>query len=170
MKRVISIIDIVLVKLQEYIVIVAGIAICLLITAAAITRYVFKVDFYGSEEYIMYVAFWLYFIGSSLAARDDSHINADMIGSFAKSERVKKVFAVVRQVISLVISLITTGWAFLYIMRSVRLGPTTAVLKAPMVLMQVPILISFALMDIYIVYYLWKAVKALRDQEGGPQV
>lgn len=169
MKRLISLIDTVLVKIQEYIVIVTGIAICLLITAAAVMRYVFKMDFYGSEEYIMYVAFWLYFIGSSLAARDDSHINADMIGSFAKSDQTKRIFAVVRQAISLVISLITTAWAFQYIMRSVRLNPTTAVLKAPLVLMQVPILISFALMDVYIAYHLIKAIGTLRNSKGGLQ-
>lgn len=170
MKRFLSVLDIVFIKLQEYIVIMTGIAICLLIAASAVMRYIFKLDFYGSEEYIMYTAFWLYFIGSALAAREDSHINADMIGSFAKSERVKRVFAVIRQAIGLIISVITTMWSFEYIMRSVRLGPTTAVLKAPLVLMQVPILISFALMDVYIVYHLIKAIGALREYTGGTQV
>ena len=55
-------------------------------------------------------------------------------------------------------------------MRSVRLGPTTAVLKAPLVVMQVPILISFALMDVYIVYHLIKAIGVLREYTGGTQV
>ena len=170
MKRFINVLDNILIKLQEYICIITGVAICLLIAAAALMRYVLKMDFYGSEEYIMYAAFWLYFIGSSLAAREDGHINADMIGSFAKSVKVKKVFTVIRQVISLVISVITTMWSYQYIMRSVRLGPTTAVLKAPLILMQLPILISFVLMDFYIVYYIVKAVKNLKESpEGGAE-
>ena len=86
MEKLLKSIDNLTCKLQEYICIVTGVIVCFLIVVAAFMRYVLAKDFYGSEELILLTAFWLYFIGSSLAARDDTHINADMTSLFVKNE------------------------------------------------------------------------------------
>lgn len=162
-------IDTLLIKLQEYILIFTSIAISLLIFTAAFVRYVLESDFYGSEEIVMLFAFWLYFIGSSLAERENSHISANMINVFVKNENVKKFFSILKYTLSLVICIIVTYWSYEFILRSFRLNPSTPVLRMPLVYTQLPVLISFVLMDIYIFLHLVQSIigknKASRGEE-----
>ncbi len=144
-------IDTFFIKIQEYILLFSSVAICCLIFAAAFARYILQTDLYGSEEIIMLIAFWLYFIGSSLAERYDAHISADMVNIFVKNATAKKLLALLKFIISISVALIITKWSFDYVQRSFMLNPKSPVLKMPLVFTQLPILISFILMDIYIV-------------------
>lgn len=79
--------DHVIFKIQEYICIITSVLITSLIVIAAIMRYILGINFGGSEELVLFAAFWFYFTGSSLAYRDDAHINADMTSLLFKSEK-----------------------------------------------------------------------------------
>lgn len=92
--------DHVIFKIQEYICIITSVLITSLIVIAAIMRYILGINFGGSEELVLFAAFWFYFTGSSLAYRDDSHINADMTSLLFKSEKAKKRMAVVKYAVS----------------------------------------------------------------------
>lgn len=167
MNNIIQKIDKFFVKLQEYILIISSVTICMLIFTAAFARYILKVDFYGSEEIIMLAAFWLYFIGSSLAEREDSHINADMVGVFIKNEKIKKIISILKYCISLAISITVTYWSYEYILRSLTLHPTTPVLKMPLIYTQIPVLISFILMDIYLFSHIIRVISNKNKTAGG---
>ncbi len=164
MEKLFDLIDNFICKIQEYICIVTGVIVCLLIVAAAFMRYVLAKDFYGSEELILLTAFWLYFMGSSLAARDDTHINADMTSLFVKNEKIKEKIALIKYILSFLISILTTKWSFGYILWSMSLNPKTNVLKIPLTLSQIPILISFVLMDIYLFGYIIKTLKKIKGE------
>lgn len=81
--------DHVIFKIQEYICIITSVLITSLIVIAAIMRYILGINFGGSEELVLFATFWFYFTGSSLAYRDDAHINADMTSLLFKSEKAK---------------------------------------------------------------------------------
>ena len=49
-------------NIENIILIITGIAVCLLIFIGAMMRYIFKIDFYGSEEIILFISFWLYLL------------------------------------------------------------------------------------------------------------
>jgi TRAP-type C4-dicarboxylate transport system permease small subunit len=147
---------------QEYIVIFTGAAGCLLITAAAIARYVFSVDFYGSEELIMLTAFWLYFIGASLATREDTHISADLLTGLMKTAGRKKILKTVQHVISLLVSTLAASWAYKYIVWSWARNPKTPVLKFPVIWMQIPILVFFVLSSLYLFAHVVRDMLAFR--------
>lgn len=163
MEKLLKSIDNLTCKLQEYICIITGVIVCFLIVVAAFMRYVLAKDFYGSEELILLTAFWLYFMGSSLAARDDTHINADMTSLFVKNEKMKQKIALVKYVLSFLISVLTTKWSFGYILWSMSLNPKTNVLKIPLTLSQIPILISFILMDIYLLGHIVKTLRRMKE-------
>lgn len=93
--------DHVIFKIQEYICIITSVLITSLIVIAAIMRYILGINFGGSEELVLFAAFWFYFTGSSLAYRDDAHINADMTSLLFKSEKAKKRMAVVKYAVSM---------------------------------------------------------------------
>jgi TRAP-type C4-dicarboxylate transport system permease small subunit len=151
---------------QRYIVIFTGAAACLLITIAAVMRYVFSKDFYGSEELIMLTAFWLYFMGASLATREDSHITADLITTLAKTPRRARILKLAQHAISLGVSAMGTSWAWNYYAWSWARSPRTAVLKFPIVWLQTPILVFFVLSTAYLVGHVVNDVRRLAKSEG----
>ena len=151
--------------IQQYIVMITGLAACLLITAAAVMRYVFSVDFYGSEELIMLTAFWLYFMGASLATREDTHISADLITSLMKTERQRKILKTVQHSISLAISVLATTWAYNYIAWSLARNPKTAVLKFPIIWLQFPILVFFIFSSLYLAGHVIRDIRALGGKD-----
>lgn len=55
-------------KLQNWILLLTGTAITMMILVNALFRFL-KVDWFGSEELILFVAFWLYFTGSACASQ-----------------------------------------------------------------------------------------------------
>ena len=125
-------------KIQEYICILCGIFIALTIICAAFMRYILKMNFGGSEELILFAAFWFYFMGSSLAFREDSHITADMSSLFFKNEKTKKYIHCIKYSISMIIALIA--------LRS--------------------ILVSFILMAVYLLMHTIRSITALRGGDS----
>ena len=44
---------------ENWIVVISGVAVCVMIFAGAVARYILHTDIYGSEELILLAAFWL---------------------------------------------------------------------------------------------------------------
>ena len=154
--------DHVIYKIQEYICIITSVLITSLIVAAAIMRYILNLNFGGSEELVLFAAFWFYFIGSSLAYRDDAHINADMSSLLFKSEKAKQIVCVVKYSVSMFIAVIALIWAFNFVSWSIELWPTTPIYDLPLAISRLSILVSFVLMNVYILLYLIKSIISLK--------
>lgn len=153
-------------KMQEYICILSGVFIALTIICAAFMRYILKLNFGGSEELILFAAFWFYFMGSSLAFREDSHITADMSSLFFKNAKMQQRIRCVKYGISFVIALIALQWAFSFFIWSFDLWPTTAIYKLPVTISRLSILISFILMAVYLLIHTIRSVAALRGGDS----
>ncbi len=158
--------------IYDHIMMISGSLVAGLIIVSALLRYVFKIDFYGSSEYILLAGFWLYFTGSVSAARGKSHLNADMITVFTHDRRVIRIFAVIRDVLSLAICCMAISWCWNYWSWQWKLHPVTSVHRIPLALQQFPMVFSFVLWGLYLVRDCIAAVMALRgadtdEPEGG---
>lgn len=161
--KVIAAIDKWLQEIYDYLMMFCGMAVAILIVISALLRYIFKIDFYGSEEYTLLVGFWLYFIGSISAARDKSHLSADMITVFTRNEVIIRVFAVVRDVLSLAICILVVSWCWDYFSWQYSLHPVSSVHRIPRVLQQFPMCLSFLLWSFYLIRDCIKAFFALKN-------
>ena len=155
-----------LLKVEEYIVVIAGMTAGTLLMAAAIMRYVLLIDFYGVEELILLCAFWLYFFGSALAAKENSHLKADFIVSLMKTPKQKAVLSVAQHSVSFVICCYATLLTFRYVAFMYNLGPATQALKLPMIWWQLPLFLGFLLMNIYILGHLIRNIRILIPGKG----
>lgn len=77
-----NILDKIFVGFFSVVIVVNSLAMTLLITCAALARYVFKFNFYGYDEIAVLVAFWMYFMGSAYGAYNNSHVSADIIDAY----------------------------------------------------------------------------------------
>ncbi|GFI60852.1 hypothetical protein IMSAG049_00001 [Clostridiales bacterium] len=152
--------------IENWILILTGIAVCVLIFISAMMRYILKTDFYGSEEIILFTAFWLYFTGSSIAAKKDTHINANMISMFVKNKRVVAVFDIIKCVLSLGICIVATYWCFNYVTWSIQMKAASNVFKLPLAIGQLPIFISFFFWTLYLIRDVIKSFSGLKNAEN----
>lgn len=150
-------------RVENWILVFTGIATCGIIFANALMRHIVKTDFYGNEEITLLIAFWLYFTGSALAAKKNTHINADMVSMFTKNSKVIDAFHLVRDLISLVMAAVATVWSCQYVLWSADMGAKSPVFKFPMVLCQLPIMISFFLWTLYMIRDVRQSACALRN-------
>lgn len=112
-------------------------------------RYILQKDFYGMEELVLLIAFWMYFIGSAVASREGSQVSADLVTSLLKSEKQRAVLALIRNLITLLLFGILSKWAYDYFVWSYIMRPTTAVYKIPMYIDHAALLLSFVLSMLY---------------------
>lgn len=151
--------------IQEEILVISSIFMFTLLFIGAVMRVVFKTDFYGLEEIVMLFAFWQYFIGTSYAGYEDTHIQADMLTPYIKSEKAKHVLALVKYILSLVLCALTTVWCVQFISWYFVKMPVTAIFRIPLAVTHFPILVGFTLWTFYIIGHIIVTITEMR--KGG---
>ena len=81
-----------LLRVQKYILVIASLVMAVTFFLVVILRYVFQADLFAYEEWILVIAFWLYFLGSAQGSWEGSHIKADFLSAFITSGSVRRFF------------------------------------------------------------------------------
>ena len=133
----------------NWILVITGIAVCVLIFAGAFMRYVLHTDFYGSEELILLAGFWMYFVGGAMAAKHDTQIKAEMLDMFIKNPKILTAAKIIKTVINLIMSLIASVWSVQYVLWNITMNVKSNVFRFPVVYAVFPIAILFISWSIY---------------------
>ena len=123
---------------------------------SVVLRYVFKGNFYGSDEVIMLFAFWLYFMGAVYGSYENSHIKADLLNVYIKNMRKKDAVALLSQILTIVVNTIVLVWAIRYFGAEIAKGGLSTALKIPLVIPKSAVFFGFLLMEFYHVVYFIK--------------
>lgn len=151
------------IKVSEYIAFVLSAVICAMIVWWAAKRYLFKGEFYGAEELILAIAFWMYFIGSYVAAYEDSHISADLLTGMIKGRKGQLIAKLVRLVISLFAFALLTWLAWDFLTFDIVRNKITVMFRFPQAWIHVILPVSFALSFIYTVAHTISTIIDLRE-------
>lgn len=127
---------------------------------SVVLRYVFKGNFYGSDEVIMLFAFWLYFMGAVYGSYENSHIKADLLNVYIKNMRKKDAVALLGQILTIVVNTIVLVWAVRYFGGEIAKGGLSTGLKIPLVIPKSAVFFGFLLMEFYHVVYFIKNTMA----------
>ena len=149
---------------------VAGIALTAVIFIVVIARYIFKTDIFGSEEIILLLAWWLYFMGGIGASQEDSHIKADMVDVFVSNQFIIELTKGIAKALEAAIFFFCAYLTFLMLKVNYVKMPVTTGLKIPYLVSQVPIFIGFIGMALFAVYWaVYYIVKAIDRKKGGAE-
>ena len=132
-----------------------------------VTRYVFQVPVMGLEEMMLYPTLWLYILGSVNASREDTHIRANVLELFLKTDRQHLILALIGEVFSLIIGLWLLSWAWNYTAYAWRVWRESPTLYFPTFYSDVSLLIGLALMMLYTAMHLVRHIRKLSS--GVPQ-
>ena len=127
--------------------------VCAIVTVVifleVILRYAVKYPLIGLELIASDCAFWMYFIGASVATYEGSHIKAELINVVLRSPRVVALSRVVVSVIALGICCYVTIWAYDYFIWGIVKHELMPYFYLPMVLFQSSIFFGHILMCFY---------------------
>jgi TRAP-type C4-dicarboxylate transport system permease small subunit len=142
-----------LLVLQKIVMAVSTVSVVATLMAVVLCRHVFHYNFLGYNEIIVVSAMWMYFIGSSYASWEETHINADILSQFL-SERKQLILGIVTRTIQILIGLPLVYLAFQMLVFDFRNNPITLDLEIPLIFPQSAIFICFVLMTFYSCVYI----------------
>lgn len=145
-----------LVLIKKIALITCSLGVMLMVVAAFFARYFFSYDLYGIEEFLMVVAFWLYFIGAAYGSYEKSHIEADFVQSIFGDRPFTRVLGHVRDVIELVVLVVLTYWSWLLITFAYVRSSVTPGWRIPLLVPQSAILVGFILMTLHASIHYWR--------------
>lgn len=127
-----------------------------------VLRYVFGADLFAYEEWLMIVAFWMFFMGSAIATLERKHIHADIIGFMFTNPKLLYIRALIVESIQFIILLVIVYWGYLMIAESIEAYPNwqeTVALKIPFIIPRLGIFLGFLMMAIFTALHLYVLVR-----------
>lgn len=153
---------------QKVVMAATSILIVAMICIAVVARYIFNSDFYGSEELILMLAFWLYFMGAAQGSRERSQISADILNCYISCQRKSRIALLVKDFVTAAVCLLVTWWAIQFVAWGFTMNPKSAVFRLPMLIPHVAVGLGFVLMSMYhLVYLVQDAASHLRLSRAG---
>jgi len=144
----------------------SAIATMLLVAAGIFFRYILQMNFFGGEEIIITVGFWLYFLGAMYGSLEKSHIKADMVNNFVKNKRVREGINLIAAMVACFVCIVFTIWGFEFLMWDIAMMPRTTALRIPLAIPRSAIFIGYVVMTFYHLYYLQKDMRAYFSSEN----
>lgn len=127
-----------------------------------IFRYGLEKDLFAYEEWLLPIAFWLYFLGSAVGTYEGTQIRADILESFFKTARAIWFRKVTLAVIETFLAGVILFWALLMVFYEIDSYPywqSTIALKIPYLVPRLGITIGVAFMLIYDFLHLYVLLK-----------
>ncbi len=154
-------------KATQWVIVITGGALILLMTFYVFSRYILKINFRGFEEIALFVALWLYFAGCANASREQSHISATMVNLFVKNKTVIDGLTVFQRIVGIGIVALLTYLCIDFMAFNMSIGTKTTLLKIPMYCYHGALVVGFLLMLIFDFCYLIDSIMTfVNDLKG----
>lgn len=138
---------------QKFVMASTSIIIVCMICYTIMIRYIFGSDFYGSEELISMLAFWLYFMGAAQGSREKSQISADLLSCYIRNPHLRGAVLLLKDAITCAVCILFTVWALQFVSWALVMNPRSPVFRLPMLIPQAAVGLGFVLMSLYHVTY-----------------
>jgi len=149
----------VVVTIQEWLLMILGVGVVMIVASTAILASIFDINFPGNEELLIIVVFYLYMIGCSYGAYEKSHITAEIIDVMIKEGIVLDTIRLVRWILTFILGIVFMAWAFSLVQWSLENELKTLVYRIPIAFGQFSILLGLFLTNIYNFVHMYDEIK-----------
>lgn len=153
---------------QKFIMASTSIIIVCMICYTIMIRYIFGSDFYGSEELISMLAFWLYFMGAAQGSREKSQISADLLSCYIHNPHLRGAVLLLKDAITCAVCILFTVWALQFVSWALVMNPRSPVFRLPMLIPQAAVGLGFVLMSLYhVTYFVQDLIAFIKGERFG---
>lgn len=148
--------------LQKWLLVVSSAILAIVFFLVVVLRYVFQTDLFAYEEWVLAIAFWLYFIGGAQGSWEGTHIKADFLSALIRSRRLRWGFAVLTNVLELGTLIVLTYWGALMVLEDLASYPNwqaTVAWNIPYLVPRLGIFVGLFLMGLYSALHLFVRLK-----------
>lgn len=129
-------------------------------------RFAFGLPLHWVEEVIIYLGMWAVFVGGSLGARWNNHVELGLWDKIAESKPyLYTLVQCMGRAITSVVCFILAYWQICLIISSVRIKPASPVLGIPNTVPEAGILLGLLGMGIYFLFHSLRLAARLRKGE-----
>ena len=155
----------ILLKCENFIVIVCCIAMISLVFMTVFIRYIFRTGYQGMEELVMLFAFGIYFIGAALGTYHETQITADMMSLFVRDPHKMHFIRAIQCLIDATLIGLCAIYSTQQMLFMYHLGGRTTGLKVPIWIQYTIVLVGLFLMSIYAFWHCWDYISTFVREE-----
>lgn len=149
-----------LVVIQEWLLMILGVGVVLIVASTSILSSFLNINFPGNEELLIIVVFYLYMIGCAYGAYEKSHITAEIIDVIVKDGIFKETVYVIRWILTFILGVVFMIWAIALVQWSYENELKTLVFRLPIAFGQSSIVIGLVLTNFYNFIHMYEVIKA----------
>lgn len=152
-------------KLQRFLAALSTVIVVFELGIVVVCRYIFEINVLGYDEIILIGAYWMYFIGSSYATWEETHVSADVLSIFV-SERTQQKLALFSKAVQVLVGLPLVYLSFDLVRWDILIDPRTIDWGIPYLIPHMGIFVGFTLMLFYNSVYLLRDYHRIKDFKG----
>ena len=154
-------------KIEEYLLVYSLVFNVILVFSQVIMRSIFNLSLSWSEELSRYIFIWQIWLGTSIAIKEDKHINVELIYQIVKSKKAKKIISIVGMLIWLGFSVFLVQSGTELAISMFKRNAISSGMRIPLYLIYVSLPISSLAVIFRLIGRLYNSVKDLAIDEGG---
>ena len=154
-------------KVLRFIMISMSLTVAVVIGIAAALRYIFKMDMYGIEDFIIIFAYWLYFSGGAYGAYENSHITADILTVYMKNQKLKRGIICFSSLCTVLLSGLFAFWGWQMFKWQLEKGGASPIWRIPLYVPQSAITLGLTLMTFYFGLHFLENFRLFRQALAG---
>ncbi|MCV6589364.1 MAG: TRAP transporter small permease [Marinobacterium sp.] len=152
----------ILLEAKRYILAASSLILAFVFFFVVILRYLFEADLFAYEEWVLMIAFWLYFLGGAMGSYENTHVKADFLLSMIDNIRTRWLVVNFTLLIEVLIGCVLSWWGWLMLAEELDAYPqwqTTTGLELPFMIPKLGIFLGFVLMTFYTLLHLYSGLR-----------
>lgn len=155
-------------KIEEYLLVYSLVFNVILVFSQVIMRSVFNLSLSWSEELSRYIFIWQIWLGTSIALKEDKHINVELVYQIFKSKKVQRIITIVGIIIWLGFSVFLVQSGTQLALSMLKRNTISSGMQIPLYLIYMALPISSLAVIIRLIGRLYNSIRDLAiDERGG---
>ena len=152
----------VLLLIKEYFLAISSLTMAFVFFFVVVLRYWFQADLFAYEEWVLMIAFWVYFLGAAMGSYQNTHVKADFLLSLIDNVKTKWIVVNCTLFIETLICIVLSYWGWLMLAEEISAYPDwqrTTGLELPFFIPKLGIFLGFILMTFYTALHFYSGLR-----------
>ncbi len=154
-------------KIEEKLLVYSLIFNVILVFSQVVMRSVFNLSLSWSEELSRYIFIWQIWLGTSIAIKENKHINVELIYGLVKSKKNQRIISVIGILIWLIFSVFLVQAGTQLALSMIKRNVLSSGMRIPLYIVYMALPVSSLAVIVRLIGGLYQSIKKPLIEEGG---